>query len=144
MQLAPVLGQPRGQELTDARHITSDGRMPGGPSPSVAVVPSPLMPAAVYVGDGRIAVERVPCPVPGPGEVLVEIAECGICGSDLHMVLEQYAKVGCHPGPQSSGIVAAAPCPVAPAGLPATGWWGTQQQGAASADPVDGAALRCA
>jgi 2-desacetyl-2-hydroxyethyl bacteriochlorophyllide A dehydrogenase len=68
-----------------------------------------MMPAAVYVGDGRIAVERVPCPDPGPGEVLVEIAECGICGSDLHMVLEQYAKPGAILGHEWSGIVAAAP-----------------------------------
>jgi 2-desacetyl-2-hydroxyethyl bacteriochlorophyllide A dehydrogenase len=68
-----------------------------------------MMPAAVYVGDGRIAVEEVPCPEPGPGEVLVEIAECGICGSDLHMVLERYAKPGAILGHEWSGIVAAAP-----------------------------------
>ena len=67
------------------------------------------MPAAVYVGDGKIAVEEVPCPVPGPGEVLVEIAECGICGSDLHMVLERYAKPGAILGHEWSGIVVAAP-----------------------------------
>ena len=67
------------------------------------------MPAAVYVGEGRIAVEQVPCPQPGPGEVLVEIAECGICGSDLHMVLERYAKPGSILGHEWSGIVAAAP-----------------------------------
>jgi 2-desacetyl-2-hydroxyethyl bacteriochlorophyllide A dehydrogenase len=67
------------------------------------------MPAAVYVGGGRIAVEQVPCPEPGPGEVLIEIAECGICGSDLHMVLEQYAKPGAILGHEWSGIVAAAP-----------------------------------
>jgi L-iditol 2-dehydrogenase len=64
-----------------------------------------LMPAAVYVGDGRIAVEQVPVPEPGPGEVLVEIAECGICGSDLHMVLEQYAKPGSILGHEWSGVV---------------------------------------
>src|SRR5271156_6777368 len=58
------------------------------------------MPAAVYVGDGRIEVDEVPRPEPGPGEVLVEIAACGICGSDLHMVLERYER---------SGIVAEAP-----------------------------------
>ena len=75
----------------------------------VAVVPSPLMPAAVYVGDGRIAVEQVPRPEPGPDEVLVEIAECGICGSDLHMVLERYAKPGAILGHEWSGVVAAAP-----------------------------------
>jgi (R,R)-butanediol dehydrogenase/meso-butanediol dehydrogenase/diacetyl reductase len=67
------------------------------------------MPAAVYVGDGRIAVEEVPCPEPGPGEVLVEIAECGICGSDLHMVLERYAKPGAILGHEWSGTVASAP-----------------------------------
>jgi (R,R)-butanediol dehydrogenase / meso-butanediol dehydrogenase / diacetyl reductase len=67
------------------------------------------MPAAVYVGDGRIAVEEVPCPEPGPGEVLVEIAECGICGSDLHMVLERYATPGAILGHEWSGIVASAP-----------------------------------
>jgi 2-desacetyl-2-hydroxyethyl bacteriochlorophyllide A dehydrogenase len=68
-----------------------------------------MMPAAVYVGDGKIAVEDVPRPEPGPGEVLVEIAECGICGSDLHMVLERYAKPGAILGHEWSGIVASAP-----------------------------------
>jgi (R,R)-butanediol dehydrogenase/meso-butanediol dehydrogenase/diacetyl reductase len=67
------------------------------------------MSAAVYVGDGKIAVEQVPCPEPGPGEVLVEIAECGICGSDLHMVFDRYAKPGAILGHEWSGIVAAAP-----------------------------------
>jgi (R,R)-butanediol dehydrogenase/meso-butanediol dehydrogenase/diacetyl reductase len=67
------------------------------------------MSAAVYVGDGRIAVQQVPCPEPGPGEVLVEISECGICGSDLHMVLERYAQPGAILGHEWSGIVASAP-----------------------------------
>ncbi len=67
------------------------------------------MPAAVYVGNGRIAVEEVPSPAVGPGEVLVEIAECGICGSDLHMVMEEYAKPGAILGHEWSGVVASAP-----------------------------------
>ncbi len=75
----------------------------------VGVMSSALMSAAVYVGDGKIAVEQVPCPEPGPGEVLIEISECGICGSDLHMVLERYAKPGAILGHEWSGIVAAAP-----------------------------------
>ena len=75
----------------------------------MAVVPTELMQAAVYVGDGRIEVEEVPRPEPGPGEVLVEVAECGICGSDLHMALERYAKPGAILGHEWSGIVAAAP-----------------------------------
>lgn len=33
---------------------------------------------------GRLVVEDVADPVPGPGEVLVAVEACGICGSDLH------------------------------------------------------------
>ena len=85
-------------------HRTRPGR-----SFTIGTVVRELMSAAVYVGDGRIAVEEVPRPEPGPGEVLVEIAECGICGSDLHMVLERYAQPGAILGHEWSGIVAAAP-----------------------------------
>lgn len=72
-------------------------------------VSSTSMSAAVYVGDGRVAVEQVPCPEPGPGEVLVEVAECGICGSDLHMVFDRFAKPGAVLGHEWSGVVADAP-----------------------------------
>ncbi len=69
------------------------------------------MPAAVYVGDGRLAVEEVPVPQPGPGELLVEISACGICGSDLHLVLEQYARPGAVLGHEWSGHVVAGESP---------------------------------
>ncbi|MFM7028979.1 MAG: alcohol dehydrogenase catalytic domain-containing protein [Chakrabartia sp.] len=32
-----------------------------------------------------LAVETVPDPTPGAGEVVVKVGRCGICGSDLHM-----------------------------------------------------------
>jgi len=67
------------------------------------------MPAAVYVGEGKIAVEHVAIPDPGPAEVLVEIAECGICGSDLHLVMEKYATPGSILGHEWSGIVVSGP-----------------------------------
>ena len=41
------------------------------------------MRAAVMRG-GKLHVDRVPDPVPGPGQVLVRTLACGICGSDLH------------------------------------------------------------
>ena len=40
------------------------------------------MMAAMYYGKGDIRLEQVPRPVPGPGEVLMRVYACGICGSD--------------------------------------------------------------
>src|SRR5580693_5333969 len=73
----------------------------------MTAVPPELMSAAIYQGDGRIEVGRVPVPEPAPGELLVEVAECGICGSDLHMVYSQYARPGSILGHEWSGTVAA-------------------------------------
>lgn len=43
------------------------------------------MRAAVLHGPGDVRIDEVPEPVPGRGEVLVAVAACGICGSDLRM-----------------------------------------------------------
>lgn len=42
---------------------------------------------AVLMQDTRLRVQEVPEPVPGPGEVLVDVLACGICGSDLHCAM---------------------------------------------------------
>lgn len=40
---------------------------------------------AAVLHDGRVVFrDDVPDPVPGPGQVLVGVRSCGICGSDLH------------------------------------------------------------
>jgi 2-desacetyl-2-hydroxyethyl bacteriochlorophyllide A dehydrogenase len=39
--------------------------------------------AAVLGADGRYAVVAVPDPAPGPGELLLRVTACGLCGSDL-------------------------------------------------------------
>jgi D-arabinose 1-dehydrogenase-like Zn-dependent alcohol dehydrogenase len=45
------------------------------------------MRAARYHADSKqTAVEDVPIPEPGPGEVLVKVAYCGICHSDLSLI----------------------------------------------------------
>ena len=44
------------------------------------------MRALVVEGPGAAAVRDVPDPVPGPGEVLVEVVAAGICGSDLELL----------------------------------------------------------
>lgn len=41
------------------------------------------MRAATFL-DGKFAIQHVPSPNPGPGQVLVKPLVCGICGSDLH------------------------------------------------------------
>ncbi len=46
------------------------------------------MPAAVMIGVGELEVQERPVPTLGPRDALVEVAHCGICGTDLHIVLE--------------------------------------------------------
>ncbi len=48
--------------------------------------PSPTMRAAVYRGIDDVRVEDVPIPEIGPGEALVRIRACGVCGTDLKKI----------------------------------------------------------
>ncbi|NLC58821.1 MAG: alcohol dehydrogenase catalytic domain-containing protein [Armatimonadetes bacterium] len=41
------------------------------------------MQAAVYRGVGEVCLEAVPVPSIGPGEALVRIGACGVCGTDI-------------------------------------------------------------
>lgn len=53
------------------------------------------MRAAVTQGLHRpLAIETVPDPVPGEGEVVVRVGRCGICGSDLHMTEDPAYGMG--------------------------------------------------
>jgi 2-desacetyl-2-hydroxyethyl bacteriochlorophyllide A dehydrogenase len=66
--------------------------------------------AAVVERPGKVAVERVDDPAPGPREVLVLVDACGICGTDLHLLdgespLARYPLI---PGHEFSGEVVAA------------------------------------
>jgi (R,R)-butanediol dehydrogenase/meso-butanediol dehydrogenase/diacetyl reductase len=63
------------------------------------------MPAAVYHGTRSIAVENLPVPEPRSGEVMIEVSHCGICGSDLHFVIEGWGEPGSVHGHEYSGIV---------------------------------------
>jgi 2-desacetyl-2-hydroxyethyl bacteriochlorophyllide A dehydrogenase len=80
----------------------------------VAVLPA-TMPAAVYRGPRRLEVEERPVPRPGPGDALVEVSHCGVCGSDLHFVLDGWGRPGSVGGHEYAGTVV-------DVGAEVTGW----------------------
>jgi L-iditol 2-dehydrogenase len=56
------------------------------------------MKAAVYRGIKDVRVETVPVPEIGPGEVLIRVHSCGICGTDLKKI-----HTGSHSAPRIFG-----------------------------------------
>lgn len=66
------------------------------------------MRAAVYRASGApLEVTTVPDPVAGPGEIVVRVKDCGICGSDLHAARSQKLKMpaGTIMGHELAGVV---------------------------------------
>jgi L-iditol 2-dehydrogenase len=56
------------------------------------------MTAVVYRGVNDMRVETVPVPKIGPGELLVKVATCGVCGTDLKKI-----HTGSHSAPRIFG-----------------------------------------
>jgi (R,R)-butanediol dehydrogenase / meso-butanediol dehydrogenase / diacetyl reductase len=66
--------------------------------------------AALYIGNGAFRVERQEPRPPGPGEVRLEVAYVGICGTDLHIkhgAMDGRITVPAVIGHEMSGTVAA-------------------------------------
>jgi hypothetical protein len=85
------------------------------------------MRAAVLKGWDELSVEDVEVPEPGPGEVLLQVRACGLCGTDLKMVHGRSNNV--RPpslpfvlGHEWSEIVALGEVSTSGCSL-ATGWW---------------------
>jgi threonine dehydrogenase-like Zn-dependent dehydrogenase len=70
-----------------------------------------------YADSKTIAVENIPIPEPGPGEVLVKVAFCGICHSDLSLINGTFPpqRPVVTQGHEASGTIAKL-------GLDVTGW----------------------
>lgn len=63
------------------------------------------MKAAIYKGNKLIELESVEKPVPKPGYVLLEMKNCGICGSDLHSYFGEWGQSSNASGHEVSGVV---------------------------------------
>ncbi|MYZ40607.1 MULTISPECIES: alcohol dehydrogenase catalytic domain-containing protein, partial [unclassified Streptomyces] len=49
------------------------------------------MRAAIVEAVGQVSVTTVPDPTPGPRDVVVSVASCGLCGTDLHILQGEFA-----------------------------------------------------
>ncbi|OPG02136.1 zinc-binding dehydrogenase [Microbispora sp. GKU 823] len=68
------------------------------------------MKGAAYMGGGRLATVPVDVAPPGPGEIQVAVAYCGLCGTDLHIVhgdMDARVRTPLVFGHETSGTVAA-------------------------------------
>ena len=65
------------------------------------------MRAGVYRGPGRVATEYVPVPEIAEGEVLIRVAACGICGTDLKKIQHGFIAPPQIFGHEVAGTIAA-------------------------------------
>jgi 2-desacetyl-2-hydroxyethyl bacteriochlorophyllide A dehydrogenase len=62
--------------------------------------------AAVISGVGKVEVTTVEDPTPGPRDVVVRVAACGLCGTDLHILEGEFAPtLPVVPGHEFAGVV---------------------------------------
>jgi len=67
------------------------------------------MRAIVLDRPGRFRVAKVPDPTPGPGQIVVKVDCCGICGTDIHIMDGEFPPTPypITPGHEFAGTVAA-------------------------------------
>ncbi|MHA6627233.1 zinc-dependent alcohol dehydrogenase [Pseudonocardia sichuanensis] len=66
------------------------------------------MRSAVWQGVGAVGLVEVPHPEPGPRDVVLDVAACGICGSDVHAYAEgAWISHGAPMGHEFAGTVRA-------------------------------------
>src|SRR5450631_1801355 len=94
--------------ITMPRRGLAARRQPLGPGlgSNMTAIPE-AMRAAVYRQQGELNVEERPVPAVGPHDVLLEVSHCGICGSDIHFVLEGWGQPGSVEGHEWAGRVVA-------------------------------------
>ena len=86
--------------MTTAPNLTADAQ-------DRARLPAKMR-AGVYRGPGRVAMEYVPVPAIGEGEVLIRVAACGICGTDLKKIQHGFIAPPQIFGHEVAGTIVAA------------------------------------
>jgi L-iditol 2-dehydrogenase len=82
-------------------------------TPSLSESPRTLGPvpktmrAGVYRDKGVVRVEEVPVPEVGANEVLIKVAACGICGTDIKKIFQRYVEPPQILGHELAGTVVA-------------------------------------
>lgn len=56
---------------------------------------------------GQVSFVERGTPSVEPGRVVVEVSHCGICGSDIHMIMEGWGRPGVVHGHEYSGVIVA-------------------------------------
>ena len=63
------------------------------------------MKAAVFYSPKKITVEEVPLPAIGPGEILLKVRVCGLCGTDISKIVERRVPPGTVLGHEVAGDI---------------------------------------
>jgi 2-desacetyl-2-hydroxyethyl bacteriochlorophyllide A dehydrogenase len=63
--------------------------------------------AVQITAPGQVGPVTLPDPEPGPLDVILEVAGCGICGTDLHILDGEHAELPVVPGHEFAGTVVA-------------------------------------
>ncbi len=79
---------------------------PSTPTPAAYALPDTHR-AVVYTEPGRVEVAERPVKPLGAHDVLLQVSHCGVCGSDIHFVLEGWGKPGSVEGHEYSATVVA-------------------------------------
>jgi L-iditol 2-dehydrogenase len=73
---------------------------------TLGIIPK-TMRAGVYRDKGVVRVEQVPVPDVGPNEVLIRVASCGVCGTDIKKIFQRYVEPPQILGHELAGTVVA-------------------------------------
>lgn len=64
------------------------------------------MKAVLFPAPETISIERMPDPICAPDEVIVQVARCGICGTDVHIYRNEYmSNFPLIPGHEFGGVI---------------------------------------